>query len=48
MKPEILILGSTGSIGYAFADNLISKILLSPFWFGMFPKLIIYSNQIHW
>jgi nucleoside-diphosphate-sugar epimerase len=25
MKSEILILGSTGSIGYAFADNLISK-----------------------
>jgi nucleoside-diphosphate-sugar epimerase len=25
MKSEILILGSTGSIGYAFAENLISK-----------------------
>ena len=25
MKSKILILGSTGSIGYAFADNLISK-----------------------
>ena len=25
MNSEILILGSTGSIGYAFADNLISK-----------------------
>ncbi len=25
MKSEILILGSTGSIGYAFADNFISK-----------------------
>ena len=25
MKSEILILGSTGSIGFAFADNLISK-----------------------
>ncbi len=25
MKSEILILGSTGSIGYAFADNLIAK-----------------------
>jgi nucleoside-diphosphate-sugar epimerase len=25
MKSEILVLGSTGSIGYAFAENLISK-----------------------
>ena len=25
MKSEILILGSTGSIGYAFVENLISK-----------------------
>lgn len=25
MKSEILILGSTGSVGYAFAENLIAK-----------------------
>ncbi len=25
MKSSILVLGATGSIGYAFAENLISK-----------------------